>query len=718
VCVCSSAFAEVEEITVTAQRRAANLQEVPVSVSAFSAEDIARLQIDLAQDISVNVPNMKMYTVTAGGSAMQVFMRGAGVQNPGFNASESPVGIYEDDIYRGRLATANLDLTDVERIEVLRGPQGTLYGRNTIAGAVKIISRTPGDDFWANASVGAGDYETTKVTASVGGPLMEGKLAGSVAGIYHNRDEGWISRGPDRVGDFGDPISSRELGEYDNKSFRSKLHWYAGDVFDAELSLGYVDADNDGYNAIPYGPAVGDAFGTIPPSVPGQPLQGFYDTLVPDNSTGNGETKQKNAGLKLSWDLGSVTLQSITGYSDIDDEFRFDLSGGAFQIDADTVAEGVPFFLINSDSNNKTFSQEFTASGVSLGDKLDWIAGVFYMNEDGDQTYNPSGGGEFLNEQVHTETDSYAVFAEGTWAYTDKLALTLGGRWSRDEKEYSNNCTDSGGVFPACTNNGYFLPLEEDYNEFTPRAILEYQAADNVMVFGSVSKGFQAGGFQTLCFGNQACNELTYGPQKVWSWETGIKSDFFENSVRINASAFYAQYDDIQQTVVAGGAFPTLNAGDADVTGVEIEAYWTPIRQLNLFAIYGYANEDIDSATEAAIGSDKLPGLARTTVRLGADFRTPVFGAWDFLIGVDMNYSDEYLSALTANPDWQLTVDDYTRYNGRIGLDQPEGHWSAILSGTNITDEEDLYSGIAAQGINIRTPQPPREYMFTVNYRY
>ncbi|MCP4505487.1 MAG: TonB-dependent receptor plug domain-containing protein, partial [Fuerstiella sp.] len=170
------------------------LQEVPISVSAFNMGDMSKLQIEAVSDVAAAVPNMQTYSVTANASAMQVFMRGSGVQNPGFNASESPVGFYVDDVYFGRLATANVDLTDIERTEVLRGPQGTLYGRNTIAGAVKFITRTPDDDVYADASLGYGNYKTRKLTATVGGPLIEGKLAGSVAVLNHERDDGWIDR--------------------------------------------------------------------------------------------------------------------------------------------------------------------------------------------------------------------------------------------------------------------------------------------------------------------------------------------------------------------------------------------------------------------------------------------------------------------------------------------------------------------------------------------
>jgi iron complex outermembrane receptor protein len=197
------AQAAIDEILVTAQRREQNLQVVPLAVSAFDISQISTRQIDEVKDIGTNIPNLQTYTVTAGAQAIQVHSRGASVQNPGFNVSESPVGIYLDDIYFGRLASVNLDLSDVERIEVLRGPQGTLYGRNTIAGAIKIITRTPGDDSWATGSVGIGNYETTKIAGSFGGPIEEGALAASISAIYDKRDSGWQNN----------PITGADPGE-------------------------------------------------------------------------------------------------------------------------------------------------------------------------------------------------------------------------------------------------------------------------------------------------------------------------------------------------------------------------------------------------------------------------------------------------------------------------------------------------------------------------
>ena len=278
------------------------------------------------------------------------------------------------------------------------------------------------------------------------------------------------------------------------------------------------------------------------------------------------------------------------------------------------------------------------------------MGGVFYMNEDGDQSYNPGAGAGApfeVFEAVDTETDSYAIFGEGTLDITDRFSVTAGGRWTRDEKDYSNDCTGNCNFTPG---GSWSVDLDEDFDDFSARVIAEYQLLDSTMVFVGVSEGYQSGGFQTLCLGNQGCAEQFYDNQDVTSYEAGIKSDLFDNTIRVNASVWYAKYDDIQQTVIdpVTQSFPVINAGDADVLGVDLETYWSPNEHWNVFAIVGLTDEDLESSTEAALQTDELPGIADKTARVGFDMNYPAgfLDNWDFVLGLDVVYSDEYLSAL------------------------------------------------------------------------
>ena len=711
-----------EELIIEAQRRAEPIQDVPLAVSAFGTEDIAKLQITSAQDIGDNIPNLQTYQITANGAAMQIHARGASVQNPGFNTSESPVGLYVDDVYYGRLASANLDLNDIERIEVLRGPQATLYGRNTIAGAIKVYSRTPGDDFWAGGSVGYGKYETSKITASVGGPIREGQLAGSISGLYHDRGEGFQNN----------PVTGENPGEYENKAVRGKLHFYGSDNLDATLSIWAVDAENDGHNGVPYVPFLLAPGGTVPPgnsdvtldssaAANGSPLYGFYSAGSP-TGTNYGDTSQSGLTLDWTWSIGdNLDLRSITGYADIDDEFGFDLAGGGFFTGDNPPLGPFPGLLIASDSTMDTISQEFQLLGNSFNDQLEWIVGLYFLNEDGKQNYAGDifANGNLFTEDSQSDTTSYAVYAEGTWSFNDRLSLTAGGRWSKDDKTYDLVCTGFG-CAPA-TDGSNAISLDEDWSNFSPKLSLNADINDNLLMYLSAANGFQAGGFQTLCFGNLQCGEAVFDPQEVWSYEYGFKSDWFDNTLRANIALFYAQYEDIQQTIPRFDSnfnltFPTENVGDADVWGIELETNWMPLDNLNIFGNIGWMDADkVTFVGDFGPGQRELPSNPDFTVRVGADYTVSITSGLELFFGGDVNYTDEYFNDVNN----AILIDDYTRFNAFLGIGRPDNRWQLIGEWKNITNEQDNVSGLLFDGFsNMRTVQPPLEYMVTLKVNY
>jgi iron complex outermembrane receptor protein len=747
------AFA-VDEILVTAQRREEALQDVPLAVSAFDVAAMETRQIDVVKDIGQNVPNLQTYTVTAGAQAMQVFSRGTAIQNPGFNLSESPVGIYIDDVYYGRLASANLDLTDIERIEVLRGPQGTLYGRNTIAGAIKIVSRTPDDDGWLDASAGAGNYDTWKLTASAGGPLQEGALAGSLALLYEDRGEGWQDN----------PLTGAEPGQYENLVMRGKLHWYPGEQFDAVLTVWGADLENDGYNAVPYVPfANSTPNGSFEPTPPNSvPLGGFYSNFN-EPGVNYGESDQAGANLTLSWELGALTLKSITGYASIDDDFGFDLAGGGFGGVPDTVG-----LLITSTSEFDQLSEELQLLGTAFDERLYYLLGLFYLNEDGSQLFSGDLGFPAFAETLDSETDSYAVFADGSFALTDRLSLSAGVRWTKDEKEYSDDCVggfcfDDTDVTNPTPNTG-FVALEDDWDETTLRVGVDYQLSDDQLLYGSFAQGYQSGGFRTLCFGNltadqpipdappgqpdvaPGCGGSPFDPQTVDSLEAGLKADLFDDRLRFNVAAFWAMYDDLQQVILnsTGVGFPINNIGEVDVYGIELETQWSPTDRINVYLNAGFQESDFgdvdpgsppgglqppagvdpddvcpdrpDPASRRCAGPvDELSSNPQFQGKIGFDYAIPVSDTLEFSYGADVFYSDDYFS----EPRNLVPVDSYTRVNAFLGLAATDERWQVVLTGRNITDEDDNVSGIFAQGFaNIRTLLPPAEYMLTFKVHY
>jgi iron complex outermembrane receptor protein len=707
------AAAEVEEILVTAQRRqeSQSLQDVPVAVSAFNEDQMATRQIDAVKDIGQNVPNLQTYTVTAGSEAIQIHARGASVQNPGFNLSESPVGVYVDDVYNGRLASINLDLLDVERLEVLRGPQGTLYGRNTIAGAIKIVTRTPGDESWVTGSIGVGNYETTRVDLSVGGPIEAGSLAGSIAGVYDNRNKGWQDN----------PVTGEHPGEYTDKAARAKLHWYGSARFEATLTGWVADVKNDGYNGVPYVPfANGPNPNFDPAPANSAPQGGFYDTFSAAG-VNYGESQQGGANLHLSFQLGEATLRSITGYATSDTRFGFDLAGGG----------AGPFgLLIASDLNFDQVTQEFQLLGT-WGDSLLWQLGTYYLNENGEQQFSGTvpalSATPAFDEEIDNQTDSYAVYGEASYQITDSFSVTGGARWTRDDKSYSDDCT---GGFCFDDNGGEAsVSLDDDWDETTFKLGADYQLTDDHLLYLSYSTGFQAGGFRTLCFGDlsSACGGTAFRPQTVGSYELGWKSDLAGNTVRLNVATFYAQYDDIQQIVINDNdppGFPIDNIGDVDVYGLELEVTWSPIADLSVYAQSGFQKSNFGSVDPAsppgglggqAPPTDELPSNPRWQGKIGFDYSVPVANKLAFFYGFDLFHSDDYFTEARN----LVEIEDYNRLNGYLGLGADDRQWQVVLTARNITDREDNVSGIFANGLtNVRTPLPPAEYMLTLTVSY
>lgn len=719
--ICAESALARDEMVIEAARRSASVQDTPIAVTAISSESLEKLQIVEVADIGAMVPNLQTYEVTANGAAMQVHARGASVQSPGFITSESPVGLYVDDVYNGRLATANLDLLDVERIEVLRGPQGTLYGRNTSAGAIKIVTRTPGDEFYLYGQAGYGNYRTSKLGVAVGGPLVPENLAGSFAGSYQKRSEGYTKN----------PIEGIDLGEYENTVLRGKLHWYSLDNFKVTLTGWLIDAENDGYNGIPYIPF--DAASAAPgdsPS-PGRPLGGFYDNYSPATASPNGranygQTDQSGISLDWTWSVAGIDIRSITAYSDVDDEFGFDLAGGGFAGFA-----GAPGQLITSTSNMKQLSQELHAFGTAFDDRLDWIAGVFYMNEDGDQAYSgfvpqfPPCPANCLDytENSMVDTESLAAFAEVTWRFTERWSVIAGARYTDEQKEFDLSCvglTPSSGTGTCVSGStGNFSTRQEnDFNEFNPKLGINFDLDENQMLYGVVSSGFKAGGFQALCFGDLLCQEQTYQPEDVLSYEIGYKATI--GTVQINAAAFFAQYEDLQQTVIKFSprfVISTDNVGDADVWGIELDSSWAVMEGLDVFLNAGYMKDSLDldpSASASSAGARDLPSRPDLTARIGFDYAVQVASGLDVFFGSDIQYVDDYFAEATN----ELQIDSYTRLNGFIGLRHPDGLWQVTLDGKNLIDDDDNVSGIYADGFaNIRTVLPPREIMLNVRVR-
>lgn len=726
------AFAALEELIVTTEYREENLQDVPIAVSALSGDQMGRLSITEARDLQRFVPSLNMFNNITHPSNLSLSMRGGLQQDASLVVAESPIGMYVDDIYVGRLNSNNVTLSDLERVEVLRGPQGTLYGRNTGYGAIRFISRTPGEDQWFNATVGAGNDEQLLFKTSIGGPLGE-NWAGSLAGQWTEKD-----------GQYHNfhPTANTDTGLEENLSLRGKIRYMGLDRFDAILSVTYSKAENDS-NQEPNGttpnipsncqdPSIMDpATGTCPVGVNTQFSQddlffadgprGVNTPWIPYGPTPpllnkpQADIEQTIVGLTLSWDItDNLTLKSITGYVGLDANFMTDFTGTGFIVGG-------------SESDSDQFTQEFQLIGSAFDDRFHFITGVFYLNEDADQLWgwNAFGGVPISSSTIVVETDSIAVFGEASYNITDALKVTAGLRYTEDDKKFdftfnAINATPHAPIFLEAKPDDWTPKLAVDYT-FESRGVM-----DSMLAYLSYSEGFKGSGFSAIAiFSADDVNK--YDAETNQTYEVGFKADWFGSRLRTNLAYFYSEIEGLQQnsTVInedGNPGFPVQNSGDAEIQGLEFEITAVPVDGLNLF-LTGTAFTDgkfknlrVGSAAETA---EFLFGVPATTPQ------TPDFS---YNVGFDYTYDfgKQYLSSVSFGMDY-YEIDEYItaatneflntgwdQLNGFISADITE-NWQVKLTGKNLTDEDNVTSGSRGLGGFILTA--PVEYMLTVRYQ-
>ena len=407
------------EMIVTAERREANIQDVPIAVTAISQEKLNVLQITEGQDLQRYVPTLNMFNNITSPTNLSPSLRGQLQQDASLVTAESPFGIYIDDIYVARLNGNNVTLSDIERVEVLRGPQGTLYGRNTAAGAIKYVTRTPGEDAWFNATAGAGNFEQVRLDASGGGPLGAG-LAGSLSGQYIQKDGQYTNlRFNSTTG-----MNPTDVDSQETTTVRGKLAFLTGlPKFGGEVFVSYSDSETDSLQ-MPNGktPNVQSDCrpgtpGFVAPCTGGNNAQFTSDDIVltngefttntvwqsspiqpspPFGTKPSAGTEQTIAGLKLSYDItDQLTFKSITGYVGLDDNFQTDFNGNS--------ADPTEFFAVlgASETNSDQYTQELQLLGTALDDKINYLVGAFYLNEKADQLWGYNLANDFAFSFPH-----------------------------------------------------------------------------------------------------------------------------------------------------------------------------------------------------------------------------------------------------------------------------------------------------------------------------
>jgi iron complex outermembrane receptor protein len=726
-----SEFIGLEEVVVTARKREESVQSTPVSMVAFSETALEARSISSFKQVGEIAPNIEINggIPNGGGSATQIFIRGVGQDDYSF-PNEPGVGLYIDGVYVSRSAASDFGFMDIERIEILRGPQGTLYGRNTIGGAVKIVTNKPSGETGGRVGVTVGDYDRIDAFVNYEMPLSD-TVAAKIALATFNRDG------------LGENFIGQDLGEEDELDVRVALRWQPSDTLDVLFSADYMtqeqagpagsmvrfDALDEGTDGLINGilaPQTAAELGLEPPyDVYGEAYVKTLDDCDDCVFDSGGTVKTRDdadiwgMSLTVDKDYGSMQLKSITAMRDYDIDIRRD-------------SEHTPFDIVQVDNPEEftQYSQEFQLLGQAMNDRLDWVAGLYGLYEDGEsELYAPLLSGLYdaiafdLTALINTDYEAYSVaaYAEGTYHLSDRLGITVGGRLTRDDKEYVYGLSrpESGEVpLPPET-------LEEDWTEFLPKLGVEFQQTEDLLWYGNASRGYKAGGYNSRALSGIA--PKAYDPEYINSFEAGVKSTLLNNTLILNGAIFYNDYQDIQLLAVldlGGGNVETVieNAGEATIIGGEIEFQWAPMAQFNMSGGVGFLDaeyDDIgDSASSAGISEDnELINAPEVSANLSAEYIFNI-GQGDLTMRADMIYRDEQYRDAVNTPE--LMAESYTIWNGRLTYTPPSQQWEVAAFVTNITDELYVTNGVEVLGLGYVEAyyNRPREWglSFSMNF--
>jgi iron complex outermembrane receptor protein len=689
----------LEDIVVTAQRRSEPLQDVPIAVTALSADAIAKAGASGTLDLASLSPGLQM---NLSRSTVVPYLRGVGTQNGGVG-EEGSIATYIDGVYITTLSAANVAFNSIERIEVLKGPQGTLFGRNATGGLIHVITRDPSHATMLDVDVGYSNFDTS-TTSVYGTAGLSDSVAVDLAGFFTNQGEGW---GRNLV--RGNDVNLR-----DEWALRGKLLFEPTEALTIRLSGDYNDRQSDlGLTRIIYPGALG---------IGGMAFRGgLYDSQ--SNLDRDVDFHQWGTSLQIDYDLGAATLTSTTAYRDV---FNF----GLFDQDA------TPLPVIDAPITETTNSvqQEFLLVGTT--GTLEYTTGAFYFSSDA--RYDPLSlrsaiiPPQNLDRFVQMLTYSYAGFAQGTYALDERTHLTAGLRYTRDEREIegrdvsvSGHPSGAGVLLRSTADNPF--PDKAAYEKLTWRFALDRRLSEDVLAYASLSRGFKSGVYNVT-----NPYQPPVRPETLDAYEVGIKSDLAGQRLRLNTSGFYYDYKDIQLVHVESGATLLVNAASARVYGIDLEAIAippVPTGDLQLRVAMSYLNGEYQDFPGAPITS-RNPAGGNFQVSGDASgnktIKTPPFsltltGDYSIPIGdntFNVNVSYYLNTGFYWDPDNRLHEPSYNLLNAQLNFFGPDRRWRASGFVRNLMDERYFtQTGSSTLG-DQATTGAPRTYGVSIGYRF
>lgn len=674
------------EIVVTAQKRSQNLQEVPIAITAVNEADIARLNATDLKDLQLATPSL----VIAGNNATQLSFGIRGIADRSRNAGyDNRVGVYVDGVWVGRSAASNQSALDVASVEILRGPQGTLFGKNTVAGAINITTRRPEQDFAAFIETEIGNYDLRRVRATANAPFGGGAAAKVTAAL--TRRDGFTTNVFNGLG----------YDEKDDFAIRGQVLLPLGESTELYLSGDHFESDFRGLS----GERVADA---AAPRIHQVSMDGLQDYKI----------HLQGGSAQLAHEFGDGhMLTSISAY-------RRELSELA---DFDEDFTSAPVGFSTQRQLSRHFSQELRLSSPS-GKRFDYVLGLYYLDQKIDghgdarvlaRALNPALPATFVSA-VHDEVvngSSFAAFAHGSFRLIDRLQLTAGIRYTHEKKAIDYDIADTSGLFTTGSAN-----LQRSTDDFSPTASLNWFVNDDVMAYIKYAKGFKSGGYNADLI--RVLSGLPFGDEKVDSFEAGLKTTLFDDHVRFNLAAYQAKYDDFQvfsfvQLPTGGTVLTATNAGKVTTRGVEIDMQAQATDWLTLFAAYGYNDAKFDSFKDGGGAGIDFDGnrpseSPKHMLNLGAEFRWHA-GPGDFVAQFDYSYRSSYFS----NPDNRPVNlnQSLELVNLRAGYDADR--WSLFIWSKNLLDiEQQIYNTRSFLGVGRASFTDPQTYGVTLKVKF
>ncbi len=714
---------ELEEIVVTAQKREQNLQDVSAAVSAFGGEELATSQINNIEDLQVMLPGL---TFGNDFNFAKIFVRGVGMSSS-FAGIDPSVALHVDGAVISQAAAQFTSLYDLERVEVLRGPQGTLYGRNATGGSINLITAKPTEEFEAYSRLTVGGDDMNIVgEGAISGPLSE-TVRGRIAMRYHNRDG------------FGEHTGTgKDIDDANKLGVRGQLNFLVNENVEDLLSVEYYKEDENSR-------AVKFIRASFPDTTnPGLVAIGLPDVKANSRDAGGDFVPQAELDTTsitntLSWDVSDLlTVKSITNWREFSNELLqdFDVS--------DTVNGSFPPSATSTTQLQTIDNEQFSEEVQFVLDSSNWrgIVGLYYFNDSIDSSVligrDPKSFPDLSRVIIEAELDveAYAAFANFTYDLSDALSLKVGARYSYEDREVENLF----GVAPPTASSAIFDPIKSDdknYSDFTPEIGLEYRTADDLLFYATYSEGFKSG---TANLGERSPTLID--PETIDNLEVGLKGMFLDKSLQLNVAAFMYKVDDAQFDRTFPIPVPPFfaakleNAAQTDGQGIEIEAKWAPIEHLTLdmsatlydiefdeFESLDPLNEDLFGASSTSVQGEDLSGnkprnTPEWTYNIHAAYDIPLDGGATVTLGTNLARKGEQFYTEFNNP--VLGAGAYSIWDANMLYTSSDERFSVNVWGKNLTDEMVLSGAFAISTSRTITGTylPPRQYGVTVGYKF